>query len=80
MCCSDQGRFCSYHVQAAYKRLSAKRSELQSGLVSFKTFSVILFQLVLNLIFYEDLIFCDDTYVCIETQVCMLGCIHCSSP
>ena len=31
--CSQQGEFCTYHVQSAYKKHSAKRSELQAGYV-----------------------------------------------
>jgi len=31
--CSQQGEFCTYHVQSAYKKHSAKRSELQAGCV-----------------------------------------------
>lgn len=31
--CSEQGEFCTYHVQSAYKKHSAKRSELQAGYV-----------------------------------------------
>jgi len=33
--CSQQGEFCTYHVQSAYKKHSAKRSELQAGYVLF---------------------------------------------
>ena len=29
----EQGQFCVYHVQSAYKKSSAKRSELQGGSV-----------------------------------------------